>query len=123
MRRGILQDRGIRVLSKRRFMHAENEMMKVLEATAIEPELATERRSHELLNVEEIAARLRLPKSWVYSHANGLGVIRAGKYLRFDWGTVLARLRGSEGQSQANARARTTGALPTLHGPVVGGTR
>ena len=46
----------------------------------------------ELLTVEEVAAKLRVPRSWVHSHADDLGVIRAGKYLRFDWLIVRDRL-------------------------------
>lgn len=43
----------------------------------------------QLLTVEELAARLRVKPSWVYSHADDLGVLRLGKYLRFNWQRVL----------------------------------
>ncbi len=43
----------------------------------------------DLLTVEEVAARLKLKPSWVYSHADDLGVFRLGKYLRFE--SVLER--------------------------------
>jgi hypothetical protein len=46
----------------------------------------------ELLKVEDIAARLRVKVSWVYSHAEELGAFRLGKYLRFSWDRVLERL-------------------------------
>jgi hypothetical protein len=52
----------------------------------------------ELLTVYEVAAKLRLPKSWVYSHADELGAYRAGKYLRFDWRIVTQRLAAGIGR-------------------------
>ena len=47
---------------------------------------------HELLTVEEVAALLRVNKSWVYEHTRGREIatadrlphIKIGKYLRFD---------------------------------------
>ncbi|MGC2766604.1 MAG: hypothetical protein WB607_13955 [Candidatus Acidiferrum sp.] len=48
--------------------------------------------SAELLTVAEVAARLRVNNSWVYAHANDLGVLHVGKYLRFRWDLVLERL-------------------------------
>jgi len=44
---------------------------------------------HEFLTVEEVAERLQVKPSWVYSHAADLGVTRLGKYLRFYWPRVL----------------------------------
>jgi hypothetical protein len=52
----------------------------------------------ELLTVDEVAAKLRVPKSWVYSHADELGAYRAGKYLRFDWRIVTQRLAAGIGR-------------------------
>ncbi len=55
-----------------------------------------------IMTVEEVAAKLRLKKSWIYAHADALGVYRLGKYLRFSWPRVLERLDGkskSLGQS------------------------
>jgi hypothetical protein len=46
----------------------------------------------EILTVEQVAQRLQLKRSWVYAHADQLGVYRAGKYLRFRWQRVLERL-------------------------------
>jgi excisionase family DNA binding protein len=46
----------------------------------------------DLLTVDEIAARLRVKSSWVYTHADELGALRLGKYLRFSWERVLAHL-------------------------------
>jgi hypothetical protein len=45
--------------------------------------------SMELLTVGEIAGRLRVKKSWVYSHAQEIGGYRLGKYLRFSWPRVI----------------------------------
>lgn len=36
-----------------------------------------------LLTAEEVAAILRVPKSWIYSHLSDLPVIRLGRYVRF----------------------------------------
>jgi len=43
----------------------------------------------ELMTVEEVASKLRVKRSWVYTHADELGVYHAGKYLRFSWSRVL----------------------------------
>ena len=56
----------------------------------------------ELLTVEEVATRLKLKVSWVYGHAEDLGVYHLGKYLRFSWPRVLECLDrgcGSLGRS------------------------
>lgn len=53
---------------------------------------------HDLLTVEEVAALLRVNKSWVYEHTRGREVatadrlphIKIGKYLRFDAQAVRA---------------------------------
>jgi hypothetical protein len=47
----------------------------------------------ELLTVDEVASRLRVKQSWVYRHADSLGAIHLGKYVRFSWAVVLERLR------------------------------
>lgn len=46
----------------------------------------------EILTVEEIATRLKVKTSWVYTHADELGAYKLGKYLRFSWDRVLERL-------------------------------
>ena len=48
--------------------------------------------STDLLKVEEVAKRLRVKVSWVYTHADALGVYHLGKYLRFSWERVIERL-------------------------------
>jgi hypothetical protein len=46
----------------------------------------------EIMTVEEVAARLKVKPSWVYSHAEDLGAYKLGKYLRFSWNRVRERL-------------------------------
>jgi hypothetical protein len=46
----------------------------------------------DLLTVEELALKLRVKTSWVYTHADALGALRLGKYLRFSWVRVLKHL-------------------------------
>lgn len=48
--------------------------------------------AEELLTVSQVAERLQLKESWVYSNADKLGAYRVGKYLRFRWDRVLERL-------------------------------
>jgi excisionase family DNA binding protein len=36
-----------------------------------------------LLDADELAQLLRVPRSWVYSHLRELPVIRLGRYVRF----------------------------------------
>lgn len=36
-----------------------------------------------LLDADEVAQILRVPRSWVYSHLKELPVIRLGRYVRF----------------------------------------
>jgi hypothetical protein len=64
----------------------------------------------EILTVSEIAERLRVPSSWVYSHTDLLGAYRLGKYLRFSWKRVMARLEArSEGKEVGVAAQRSPG--------------
>jgi hypothetical protein len=51
------------------------------------------RPADALLTVPEVAAILRVPSSWVYSHAAELGVYKVGKYLRFEREVVLEEIR------------------------------
>jgi len=60
--------------------------------------------NQELLTVEEMAARLKVPKSWLYSRTRRRGneamqgVIRIGKYLRFEPETFLNFLKEKYGR-------------------------
>ena len=54
----------------------------------------------ELLDSEQLAARLKLPKSWVSSRtrartpkAERIPCIRLGRYVRFNWPEVAAWLQ------------------------------
>ncbi len=51
----------------------------------------------ELLTVEDVAALLKVSKSWVYEHvrpgvAGRLPAVKLGKYVRFDRGDIRAYL-------------------------------
>ena len=56
---------------------------------------------HELLTVDDVAALLKVSKSWVYEHTRGRGTPRAerlphikiGKYVRFEASAVRAFLK------------------------------
>ncbi len=53
---------------------------------------------HDLLTIDELAERLRVPRSWVYSRTRmtGPGTIprlKIGKYLRFSLQEVLTWLK------------------------------
>ena len=48
----------------------------------------------ELIDSAELAARLRVPESWVRNHTRGrtpraerIPCLRLGKYVRFEWGS------------------------------------
>lgn len=53
----------------------------------------------QIMTVEELAVQLRVKPSWIYKHADNLGAYRLGKYLRFSWNRVLARLEHSPTES------------------------
>src|SRR5579884_2123465 len=68
-----------------------------------------ESREPEILTVEEVAARLRVPKSWVYSHADQLGAYRVGKYLRFSWKRVVASLESPPSTQSSTPQIESAG--------------
>jgi hypothetical protein len=41
------------------------------------------------LTVSELAIRLGVTRNWVYNHADSLGAVHLGKYIRFSWSKVL----------------------------------
>jgi hypothetical protein len=52
----------------------------------------------DLLTPDELAERLKVPKSWVYKQSarhgpDSIPVLRCGMYLRFSWPEVCAWLR------------------------------
>lgn len=53
-----------------------------------------------ILTVEELAKRLKVPVSWVYEkqrarYSNPLPTLKIGRYLRFDWAQVSAWLQST----------------------------
>ena len=72
---------------------------------------SNDKSDHEpLLDVNEIAAWLRVKPSWIYSHADSLGAYRVGKYLRFTKSTVLEKLSlGSCGVNGENRKPTDDG--------------
>ncbi len=52
----------------------------------------------DLMTVEEIAAKLQVKRSWVYTHADALGAYHLGKYLRFSWERVVEKLERNAAQ-------------------------
>jgi excisionase family DNA binding protein len=55
----------------------------------------------DLLTIEELAVRLKVPKSWIYTHTRGrtkcrLPFIKLGKYLRFEEGAVRRWLESQQ---------------------------
>jgi len=66
----------------------------------------------DLLTIDELAVRLKVPKSWIYAHTRGrtkcrLPYIKLGKYLRFEEGAVRCWLENQQ-----------IGYRNTLHGSV-----
>ena len=54
----------------------------------------------ELITVDELADRLKVPKSWVYGKTmykgpDAIPRIKAGKYIRFDYAKVIDWLESS----------------------------
>ncbi len=54
--------------------------------------------SQNLLTVDEMAAELKVPKSWLYSRTRQTGPgtiprIKVGKYIRFDYEAVMDWLK------------------------------
>ena len=58
----------------------------------------------ELLTIEEMAARLKVPPSWLYSRTRIKGgdfpVIRIGKYCRFNPDAVLSWIKEKYGEAR-----------------------
>jgi excisionase family DNA binding protein len=60
-------------------------------------ETSDTKRVEELLTIDELAALLKVPKSWIYERtrrrgAERLPYIKLGKYLRFEEGAIRAYL-------------------------------
>jgi predicted DNA-binding transcriptional regulator AlpA len=55
----------------------------------------------KFLTVEELAAELQVPKSWIYSRTRQTGEeqiphLKCGKYCRFEMGQVIAWLNNKQ---------------------------
>ena len=71
--------------------------------------MAATLKPEDILTPEELAARLKVPKSWVYEktrsrdrNQNPLPCLRLGRYIRFDWTKVVEWLT----QEKANSKRR-----------------
>ncbi len=63
----------------------------------------------EILTPAEVAARLRVPESWVYEKTRArcrkpIPTMRLGRYVRFDWAAVLAWLGDGAGAPETARR-------------------
>ncbi len=58
----------------------------------------------DLLNVEEVAAMLRVPTSWIYARTSGKGeqlpYLKIGRHLRFRRAEILEWVEGQSRNSQ-----------------------
>jgi excisionase family DNA binding protein len=71
---------------------------------SLSPKPAFGEKTTELLTVQELAERLRLPESWVRARTRSrtldpLPCVRLGRYTRFRWSAVEAWLREHEERS------------------------
>jgi excisionase family DNA binding protein len=65
--------------------------------------------SDDILTPEEVAARLKVPESWVYEKTrarcrNPIPCLRLGRYVRFDWNAVITWLTAASTEEQNAAR-------------------
>jgi predicted DNA-binding transcriptional regulator AlpA len=68
-------------------------------------------KAEDILTPEEVAARLKVPESWVYEKTrvrcrNPIPCLRLGRYIRFDWLAVIAWLTAASAQEQTTATTR-----------------
>jgi excisionase family DNA binding protein len=60
-------------------------------------------KAEDVLTPEELAARLKVPESWVYEKTrarcrNPIPCLRLGRYVRFDWNAVISWLTAAADQ-------------------------
>ena len=65
-------------------------------------------RAEDIITPEEVAARLKVPESWAYEKTrarcrNPIPCLRLGRYIRFDWNTVVNWLT-VEAEKSSNAK-------------------
>lgn len=63
---------------------------------------------NDILTPDELAARLKVPKTWVYEKSrtrcqNPLPCFRIGRYIRFDW-TAVAGWLATTGRQNATRK-------------------
>jgi predicted DNA-binding transcriptional regulator AlpA len=66
-------------------------------------------KPEDILTPEELAARLKVRKTWVYEQTrsrnqNPLPRLNMGRYLRFDWAKVVEWLTQEKGDSKRSRR-------------------
>lgn len=66
-------------------------------------------KAEDVLTPEELAARLKVPESWVYEKTrarcrNPMPCLRLGRYIRFDWQAVINWLTTEADQQERAAR-------------------
>ncbi len=80
-------------------------------------------KAEDILTPEELAARLKVPDSWVYEKTRGrcrnpIPCLRLGRYVRFDWTSVATWLTAPTPQETRPARpdlpSRRKAARPAL---------
>lgn len=74
----------------------------------------------ELLTADEVAERLKVPRSWVYraARSGALPSVRCGRYRRFDEADVEAWIAGQKDSLAGPAnRDHRAGRIPTLGAP------
>jgi excisionase family DNA binding protein len=69
-------------------------------------------RPEDILTPEEVAARLKVPESWVYEKTRArcrkpIPCLRLGRYVRFDWQAVVTWLQ--EGAASEVPHAKRAG--------------
>lgn len=57
-------------------------------------ETGIQENTEGLLTIDELAEKLKVPKSWLYTRTRETGPeamprLKIGKYLRFEWGKVM----------------------------------
>jgi excisionase family DNA binding protein len=79
---------------------ALGEVYREVSADSVPARSSNDADLHELLTVDEVAAVLKVSRSWVYEHTRSRGIprserlphIKVGKYVRFDARAVRAFL-------------------------------
>jgi len=76
-------------------------------------------KPEDILTPEEVAARLKVPESWVYEKTrarcrNPIPCLRLGRYVRFNWLAVIAWLTAASAQEENAPRT----SLPAKRKPV-----